>query len=319
LSVQGRNPEIHLKVPVTILNGAQEFGMDRRRFVVRSGAVALALTQFVTRIPWASAQSTDAFDELGLPELTVTLTDEGFTADPTELSAGWTLVTFDNTTSSGAGGPNIMLVPPDLTKTSLLDLLLTPTAESPRAWVATSVFAGGPYCQAGEKAQTVINLSEGDWAVWSGFGTYNGAIVTVTGDAEAVAQPEVSAALTAAVEESALVGFPPALQPGPGIWAITNTASDPHMVMSYQLPDGTSLDTFADSITRQLGGTPTADTVDLDKAPVVGVCTLLSSDQTVFVSLDLATGTYGVVTYAPSHETGESVGISAGVTVFNVR
>jgi hypothetical protein len=298
---------------------AQEVMMDRRRFVVRSGAVALALTHAVTWEPWASAQGADAFDTLGLPELTVTLTEEGFTANPTTLSAGWTLVTFDNTLESGADGPNIMLVPPDLTETSLLDLLLTPTTESPRTWVATSVFAGGPYCEAGTSAQTVIKLSEGDWALWSGFGTYQGAIVSVTGDAAPVAPPEVSAALTASVEESALVGLPPALQPGPGIWAMTNTASDPHLVIAYRLPNGTTVDTFADSIARQHGGTPTAETVDLDEAPVVGVCTFLSSDQTVFVSLDLAAGTYGVVTYAPSGETGEPVGIAAAAAVFNVR
>jgi hypothetical protein len=141
----------------------------------------------------------------------------------------------------------------------------------------------------------------------------------VTGDVQPVTPPDVSTALTASVEESALVGLPPALQSGPGIWAITNTASDPQMVTCFQLPDGTSVDTFADSIARQFGGTPPADTVDLDEAPVVGVCTFLSSDQTVFVSLDLAAGTYGVVTYAPSHESGEPVGISAGATVFNVR
>ena len=50
----------------------------------------------MTREPWVSAQSDDAFDKLGLPELTVTLTEEGFTANPTKLSAGWTLVTFGN-------------------------------------------------------------------------------------------------------------------------------------------------------------------------------------------------------------------------------
>src|SRR5215216_1476909 len=137
--------------------------MDRRRFVMRSGAVALALMRASTRIPGVSAQSEDAFDELDLPELTVTLTDEGFTAEPTELSAGWTLVTFDNTLPSSADGPNIMLVPSELSETSLLDLLLTPTAESQRTWLFTSVFAGGPYCEAGKISQAVIKLTEGDW------------------------------------------------------------------------------------------------------------------------------------------------------------
>ena len=57
------------------------------------------------------------------------------------------------------------------------------------------------------------------------------------------------------------------------------------------------------------GGTPAAETVNLDEAPVASTCTLLSSIERVFVSLDFAACPYGMMPYAPGGEIDEPIRI----------
>ena len=125
------------------------------------------------------AQDATSLADLGLPELTVVLTDEGFTVSPSETAAGWTLVTLENRTTEDDSGPDFTLIPAGETLDSVVRAVATPTAEVP-AWVFETTFAGGPFVPKGETGVGVVNLTEGEWMVWSGGESFGAAALTVT-------------------------------------------------------------------------------------------------------------------------------------------
>ena len=76
--------------------------MDRRRFLsLGAGATALSFGLTSPSLRQALAQGATDLASLGLPELTVTQTDEGYSVSPATTPAGWTLLTFENQLSAG--------------------------------------------------------------------------------------------------------------------------------------------------------------------------------------------------------------------------
>src|ERR1700759_430314 len=74
-----------------------------RRDVLRMGGgaalIGVGLASIDRRRVWAEAAA--GFDRPGLPELSVTMTETGFQTTPTEVAAGWTLLTFTSQMPEG--------------------------------------------------------------------------------------------------------------------------------------------------------------------------------------------------------------------------
>src|SRR5262245_11441736 len=77
---------------------------------------------------------------LGLPEFTITATDQGYSA-PAELAAGWYLVTFDNQTND-EWPSDLLLLPEGQTVESVTNLIATPQAGPPPAWIFETIWSG---------------------------------------------------------------------------------------------------------------------------------------------------------------------------------
>src|SRR5215217_1687677 len=292
--------------------------MHRRALIKASGAFALVASGSLARGRAVWAQESDAFASLDLPQLNITLTESEFTVKPTELNAGWTLVNFVNSLPSDAAGPNIMIVPTGENAEQISDNI-SAAGEALPSWVYNSVFAGGPYAAAGKSAQAVIELTAGDWGFWTSIPGVPSTQFTVSGETTPVAPSDLTATWDVTIGDGPLQGLPTPDSSGPAVWAISNTTAAPQSVVAMQLPEGTTIQEFVDSIGQDPSVTPAPGTIDLASAPVVGVCTLVSSGRTVWVSLDLKTGTYGIVVFTFSKTTGQPTAVQGTATVFDVK
>jgi hypothetical protein len=161
-------------------------------------------------------------------------------------------------------------------------------------------------------------LTAGDWGVWTTIPDVPSTQFTVSGEATPVATSDVTAKWDITVGDGPIQGLPTPESSGPAIWAITNITAAPQSVVAMQLPDGTTIEQFVQSVDQDPSATPAPGTVDLATAPVVGVCTLVSSGQTIWVSLDLQPGTYGVVVFTISKTTGQPAAVQGSAAVFDV-
>src|SRR4051794_29360072 len=246
--------------------------MHRRALIKASGALALAVSGALPSVRASLAQATEAFASLDLPQLDITLSKSEITIEPTKLNAGWTLVNFVNDLESEAAGPNIMVVPTGENAAQISENLATAGEPLP-SWVYTSVFAGGPYIGPGKTAQAVIELTAGDWTVWTVHADVPSVQFTVSGEPTPVAPPELSESATITIGDQPIQLLPTPNSTGPAIWAISNTTSAPRSLIAMQLPDGTTVDDFVAALAQDPSATPAADTIDLAEAPVVGVTT----------------------------------------------
>ncbi len=85
--------------------------MDRRECLRPSGGAAILGIGYTTERRQVWVQETISQAELGLPELTVTLTEADFQVSPSEVAAGWATVTFANKLAEGDDGSDLMPIP----------------------------------------------------------------------------------------------------------------------------------------------------------------------------------------------------------------
>src|SRR5215217_1620899 len=182
---------------------------------MRMRILAFLITGVLTLVGAAGALAQDATPEagnlladLGLPELTVTATNEGFELSESEVEAGRYLVHFVNETDNPqlAAGFVRLVEGKTLDDLSFADEIAagTPMPQSEEegpdeesfAWIYDTYIAGGASATGD---QSVIDLRGGEYGVWADDPTspLPAAALTVTGDPDArVEGPEPEAAVT---------------------------------------------------------------------------------------------------------------------------
>jgi len=298
----------------------EEKTMDRRRFLWLMGSTAafsLEFTKFGSRL--ISAQEATKLSGLGLPELKVTLTDDGYQVSPSETPAGWTLVTFDNQQSAGDNSADIMLLPQGESFDSLLAAIATPS-DRPPAWAYQVTFAGAPWAAAGTSAQAVVLLTEGNWMVLNGPNPIPPVPLKVTeGGSASATPPALTADQEVELQEYSFLGLDKPLSSGEQIWKVTNTGHQPHLMVINPLPDGTTQGQFMDMVTAMMSGTPSPDAGAPEGPPAAGGCSTLSTGQSLYLALDLAAGTYGAICFFGDEQTGAPHALMGMVQVFTVQ
>jgi hypothetical protein len=295
--------------------------MHRRSFLkVMGGTALLSFTPISLGIRRVGAQETTDLAALGLPALTVTLTDDGYSVSPETTPAGWTLVTFVNQQSTGDNSANIMALPPGETAESIMGSMATAIAGGPvPAWAFDATQAGAPWTAAGTSAQGVIRLTAGDWVVFNGGAPYEPVPLTVTGSAATpAAAPALTADLEVTLQEFAFLGLDAPIAAGPQIWKVTNTGEQPHLMTLSTLPEGTTQGQYMDSLMAMMTGTPAAGGIPPDSMRNAGGCAPITTGQSLYLALDLAAGTYGAVCFFPDEATGAPHLAMGMIQVFTV-
>ncbi|HEU5430540.1 MAG TPA: hypothetical protein VFU81_02700, partial [Thermomicrobiales bacterium] len=290
-----------------------------RRVAMQFLAGTAALAVGAARVGRVSAQATPSpLGGLGLPELTIALTNQGYQA-PASATAGWNVVTFHNQLPQQDDGPDLMLIPQGETIQSVFAVVATPAA-SPAlpAWLFQTTFAGGPYAPAGGARQAVVHLTPGDWMVWSAGEAIPPAPLSVAGAGSPAAEPNLTADVEVTLTEYAFKGLEAGLQPGSQQWKVTNAGAQPHFMILGKAPNGATTEQLLAGINAEMTGTPAASALDLTQIPTVGGCTTLSAGQSLYLPLDLAAGSYAAVCFFPDEQQSVPHALLGMATIFTV-
>lgn len=301
--------------------------------------VAAAMLAMVAAVPVAVAQEatpTSGLEGLGLPELDVTVTLEGYEGIPDQIEAGRYLVTVTAPEEMEFGGGVAFVRPPEGTTTdAFLASIMggpdetgvgeaagtpiddaasaagTPAAEGeegsgmPDA-LFQATYAGGVYADPGTSAQVVLDLGPGEWIAWAddpeaGIEPF---VFQVTGEMPADL-PEPEAGATIIMAEYLIEVSEGALAAGPQVVRIDNVGAQPHYIAWFLGPDGMTEEQIQivldEEMQAEMSGTPVAYS-DLnpeeDLMPILFTATQ-STGTSIWLTVDLPPGTHGLTCFFP--------------------
>ncbi len=289
------------------------------RIVAIAGTVAIALfgsagAMAQDATPEATPDGESLFADLGLPELTVTATNEGFELSESEVEAGRYLVHFANESDNpdAAAGFVRLTEGQTLDDLSFADELAagTPMPESepdPQtfAWIYDAYIAGGV---TSASDQAVIDLRGGEYGVWADDPTSSipAAPLTVTGDPDArIEGPEPEAAVTIVEEGAGGEGFKFTVTgeatAGPQIVKILNASDQPHFVIGFAYPEEITIEQAMEFIMfdPSSGATPSPNMLDETLLTFPMYAPVQSVGTTQWVELNAEAGSVILVCFVP--------------------
>jgi hypothetical protein len=282
--------------------------------------LVVLLTVLIGAAPALGQEATPAADgerlfaDLGLPELTVTATDEGFELSASEVEAGRYLVTVINESSA----PDAIVLFARLTDgRTLADLSFAdelaagtpmpdegPPPES-YLWLFESYLPGGTVATAGTPGHVVVDLRGGDYGVWT-LEPIPAAALTVTGDPDArIEGPEPEAAVTIVEEGAGGEGFrftvTGEVHAGPQIIEVLNASDQPHELIAEQYPEPLTMEQILGSLMfdPSTGATPPPDLVDEERLTLSGYAGVQSIGTTQWVVMDFDPGQAVFLCFVP--------------------
>ena len=272
----------------------------------------------------AATATASGLDTLGLPELNITISANGFEGVPSSTPAGRYLVT-------ARGSDPYMQVnflqPTGMSVDDLLSMLQgggpsspasagsengTPASGNSGANMAPPAFfyefliAGGVSILPGQANQVVLDLKPGDWIAWGGNpdASQKPVAFKVTGEMPTdLAAPESNATIT--LSDFAINVTAGKLQAGHNIVKLENTSAQPHFLDLQKGPDGMTKEQVKGALNAEMTGTPVAGGLDPNKdfTPIVSTTTQ-SAGTTMWIAFDLEPGTYGAFCFFPDKDTG---------------
>ena len=289
------------------------------RIVAIAGTVAIALLGSAGAMaqdatPAATSGGESLFTDLGLPELTVTMTNDGFELSESEVEAGRYLVHFANESDNpdAAAGFVRLTEGRTLDDLSFADELAagTPMPESepdPQtfAWLYDTYIAGGV---TSTSDQAVIDLRGGEYGVWADDPTspIPAAPLTVTGDPDArIEGPEPEAAVTIVEEGAGGEGFRFTVTgeatAGPQIVKILNASDQPHFVIGFAYPEEITIEQAMEFIMfdPSSGATPSPNMLDETLLTFPMYAPVQSVGTTQWVEFNAEAGSVILVCFVP--------------------
>lgn len=280
----------------------------------------LAAAGLVSSIPFALkavAHQADAtpeadavanpFADLGLPQLDLVVTPEGFSGIPESLEAGRYVLTV----SGEAGEEDFILggMIVQFPEGVAIEDVAAQAAESesgiPDVFYETT-FAGGKPALAGmgeTSAVSVIDLTPGEWHVLDQMFAKAPLSFTVTGEMPAdVAEPEAN--VTLEMGEMYFEVTDGEFVAGENIVHLFNAGVQPHFAEIMMVPEGTTNENIKAAIDAEMGGTPEAEPVDFSQAMPVTYLSEQSEGVSSWSPVTLEAGTYALMCWVADPETG---------------
>ena len=323
--------------------------MPRSRFLL-SPILVLLLAVLAAAVPATAQDATPApaafTEELGLPELRVTVTDAAFEGLPAEVVAGRYLVTLEIEAAEG-GVLSFMQLPDGMGLEEFNTMLAGPPAASPEApmgtpaaevgppeeeggdgppeWYYQTAMAGGTGAYpGGQTAQIVVELTPGEWIAWADDPAAPQAPVGLTVTASENATPEAEAGLAAdAIVTMYEYDFTVEgeLAAGSQVIEVTNVGAQPHHMYMVRLPDSVTEEQIGQILELEMqGATPAPDSglPNPDEFLPVAYVAPLSTGTTAWIPVNLEPGTYGMVCFVPDLASGMPHAFEGMYQVFEV-
>jgi hypothetical protein len=257
--------------------------------------IAVAVTLFGFGLASVSAQDGSDLADLGMQELKITVTDEGFQS-PAELDAGLTLVTVDNQAMFQAQ-IQLLELPDDMT---LDEVAASFAADEERIpdWVYSNVFAGGVVAQPGTTGHSVVDLSSGNWLIFQDGAVTPIVALKVTGDADRAESGDVDSDVKVTFKDHK-IDLPDELEAGPQVWEVTNQDDVPHVVVGFYYPGEITAEDligiFNGGMTDPAAPTPAIDYMKIESGPTIAIH---SKDQISWIEVDLKPGSYVLLCFS---------------------
>jgi hypothetical protein len=179
--------------------------------------------------------------------------------------------------------------------------------EGPPAALFEALFAGGAYAGPGQTVEVVLDLPPGEWLAWADNpeAAQEPVIFEVTGEMPSdLVEPDSDATVTMGeyvieVSEGELVA-------GPQIVKVENIGAQPHFIVDFIVPEGTTEEQIAVALEEEMqagmSGTPAVYS-DLDLNEDLGEGSLYTGTQstgtTMWVPVTLEAGTHGLACFFP--------------------
>ena len=289
----------------------------------------------------ATAQDEPALmsgDELGMPEIEVTITDEGWEA-PSEIAAGRYLVTASYDGEQDFGTAAFLMLPDDWTIDDLNSRLEPEASATPDQpsdgtsvsstiasmdWLPEVTMAGGVSPIAGGVAQGIIDLEPGNWAIWSDGYSPAAIPLTVTG-LMPIELPDPDNAVTiTGTSDGETFAFDVAREftAGTQIVEVRNESHQPHFLEVVQLSSLVTEEQLQAYFQREDGATPDA-ALDVPADFEVWLTSIYAATQspgtTQWLVVTIDPGAYAMVCWLPDPEhNNESHAQRGMITVFEV-
>jgi hypothetical protein len=312
-----------------------------RSFMLRCVATIALLLALAAAAP-AAAQETTALlsgEELGLPEITIAVSDEGWDA-PSELAAGRYLITATYEGERDYRTVAFMQLPDGWTVDDVNQRLAlgapggddeaTPTAsisltDADISWLAEVTLAGGISPTNGATAQGVIDLAPGNWAIWGDDFTPAAISLTVTGDVPSVQSLPEAPVVIREVREDDGFAFELDGEPASGtqLLEIVNASDQIHFVEFVQLSSPASAEQVLAFLSTPVGLEPDpalAVPSDFQVWLTPWYAAAQSPGTTQWLVTSFAPGSYAMICWLPDPEQGYASHASLGmIATFEVR
>lgn len=230
----------------------------------------------------ASPVTDSPFTGLGLPELTITISADGYDGIPESIPAGRYLVTIlatDETANNGGAGVSFVQ-PAGMSGQEFLDVLgqmgsagdsaataVTGTPEAmdtpdqgAPAFFYQSKIAGGGYAAPGQTVQVVLDLTPGEWVAWGDdpSSPQQPVVFEATGEMPSDL-PEPVADVTLTLAEYSITVSDGQFSAGPQVVRIDNVGAQPHFVFGAHGPSGMTDADVEAVLQADMTGTPAAN------------------------------------------------------------
>jgi len=268
-----------------------------RRFLISLAAALLLIPVGISSVAVAqdaspmsgSPVSGSPFADLGLPELTVTVTASGYEGIPASTPAGRYLVTLtaaDDTGDMGGGGVSFVQ-PAGMSGQDFVDALTqmqgggTPAAmpaegtpdtmaaegspaagedQGAPAFFYQSKIAGGSYSGPGQSNQVVLDLTPGEWVAWGDDpeAPQQPVVFEATGEMP-TDLPEPATDVTLTLAEYSITVSDGQFSAGPQVVRIDNVGAQPHFIFATHAPEGITDADVEAVLQADMTGTPAAN------------------------------------------------------------
>jgi hypothetical protein len=281
------------------------------------------------------AFSDEKLRDLGYPVVQIHVGPDGVEA-PSTLEEGYYLIEFSSE-GEYSGYLDFMVPPPGLSQDEATELALA-AARDDLVQPGWRYFGGANTFEVGVPVVFAIYLAPGEYQVAASYYLPNDdeeimtlVPLTVTASATPVAggTPQASPVAAGApmadvtlemTDDLQYIVTPDPVPVGPQVWEIVNTGEiQPHHVVMWRVPDGTTADAIIAEFSGLMMGTPPAEDALMPYMQGVGYAALQSGGATTWYEFDLAPGTYAVICFIIDPETQMPHLMNGMVTVFEVQ
>jgi hypothetical protein len=286
------------------------------------GTVSTALAQDASPEAGRPPRDISLLKALGLPEIDLVATDTAVTGLPQSVAAGRYLVTLDDQTADQEVETYFGILPASTTLDQALADLNSNSDETP-AWAYDATWAGGPNPYAGQTDGAVVDLTEGSWFVAFDRQTDNDpqpkdTAQTLQVTAGTAATPTAVAGAVQVNMKEYTFEIPASVASGPQIWDMGNTGTQPHFMVLFGVPDGTTMNQVMGTVSSFMTGTPAADALNFEDIHDVYDSAFISPGQHTWIQVNLDPGTYAAVCFFGDKATGQPHALLGMITIFTV-